>query len=326
MVLNTHRGDKYSKKYLKYKTKYLLLKKQKQMLGGVPFKGKFVVFFKHDESNDIFVKTLVEGSMTELSMIKQSLLGAYALTSNRTKIKLLNKSGIFQNLLKYIAAKIFKKDKMKLLIKQKIIETLKANNKPVDEKDIDKKLANMNITDEIDKNMKKELSPIKNGINLDNSLEYTKLDDLIETNQELKEKGINSYIVIDKGGNILKDYKIITAYNSVPYKISMDTNEFQSDILADPEINKQIDLFGKENEVTQLEADATNELLGGFINICNKIDKDGNTQKTPGRFVCFFVEVFNIILFIIMLPFLLAFGILYIIFGPPPKPKRRIRY
>ena len=314
MVLNTHPGNKYSKKHLKYKQKYLLLKKQKQLLGGVPFKGKFVVFFKHDDDNDRFVKTLIEGAMTNLTNIKNGLVGAYALTSNRKKIKLLNKSGIFKKLLNYIAAKLFKNDKVKLQIKQKLIETSKMKNQPINEKELDKKIATMNITDELGNTMKEELSQIEKGVDLDNPNEYIKLDNLLKTNKELIERGINSYLVIDKGGNVFKDYKIIKKYNSIPYMQIVNTEEFQLELSKDTDALKQMDSFISENENNDIESnELLDEMLGGFIKMssCDTKDIYGN-EAMPNPICLLFTSILNLIILCIII----AFGAVAIALSP----------
>ncbi len=292
------------------------------MLGGVPFKGKFVVFFKHDESNDEFVKTLVDGKKdTKLSEIKNNLIGAYALTSNRKKIKLLNKSGIFKKILNYVADKLFKKPEFKLKIKEQIINDSKANNEPVDEKQIESKLATMNIKDELNKTMKDELTQIENGINLDNAAEYIKLDNLLDSNEEFVARGINSYIIIDKGGNLFKDYTILKKYNSSVFKQVIDLNEFETNINEDVNLQADINSFKTENNGDEIEEV---ELIGG-----DQADLFMSISKCKGNPFCIIGKaIVNIILFCIYI-FLGSFCLVTLCFLDSTqggKRRRRRRY
>ena len=107
----------------KYKTKYLQLKELTSnftdldyvqdafgnQIGGVPYTGRFVVFFIHDNINTNFVKTLSINSSIKLSDIKKNLIGSLYISNNKRKVKSLLMSSVMTRIISKIAPIILKK-------------------------------------------------------------------------------------------------------------------------------------------------------------------------------------------------------------------------
>jgi hypothetical protein len=246
--ISQNTDDVYFNKYLKYKTKYTELQKIYQV-GGLPYKGKFIVFYDPIITDKTIIDELKEGESVKMSFLRKELGNPFFLSNNKKKIKHLN----YSKFKMFIIDKILKNKSTKAVI----VKQIKANTK-TDDANIEKKLDSNDFKKDLGKKFAQTIYTLPTNINMDNEESLNILSEKMKTIDILN--GL-SYLIINKSGLVLKDYKIIKhiKVTNIEQIVIEMSPEDQAGIIKQSGIEEDMKLLEKDNTLNN-ENDENDDL------------------------------------------------------------------